>query len=79
MNFDFARRANISLQHGIEVLWNGERVFASEGDADSWQTKQLTLTARDGLNSLAFRGWGRTTALATSSTTWSPLRLARPR
>ena len=38
LTFDFARRANISLQHGIEVLWNGERVFASEGDASSWQS-----------------------------------------
>ncbi|WP_258224802.1 MARTX multifunctional-autoprocessing repeats-in-toxin holotoxin RtxA, partial [Aeromonas sp. HMWF014] len=58
LNFDFARRANISLQHGIEVLWNGERVFASEGDADSWQSKQLTLTARAGSNTLAFSGTG---------------------
>ncbi|WP_339010108.1 MARTX multifunctional-autoprocessing repeats-in-toxin holotoxin RtxA [Aeromonas popoffii] len=58
LNFDFARRANISLQHGIEVLWNGERVFASTGDADSWQTKQLTLTARAGSNTLAFSGTG---------------------
>ncbi|VXA79991.1 MULTISPECIES: MARTX multifunctional-autoprocessing repeats-in-toxin holotoxin RtxA [Aeromonas] len=63
LNFDFARRANISLQHGIEVLWNGERVFASEGDADSWQTKQLTLTAREGRNSLAFRGTGENNGL----------------
>lgn len=63
LNFDFARRANISLQHGIEVLWNGERVFASEGDADSWQTKQLTLTAKEGRNSLAFRGTGENNGL----------------
>ncbi|MBR7630388.1 MARTX multifunctional-autoprocessing repeats-in-toxin holotoxin RtxA [Aeromonas popoffii] len=58
LNFDFARRANISLQHGIEVLWNGERVFASMGDADSWQSKQLTMTARAGSNTLAFSGTG---------------------
>src|SRR5690606_14931543 len=50
-------------QHGIEVLWNGERVFASEGDADSWQTKQWTLTAREGRNSLAFRGTGENNGL----------------
>ncbi|PNO52338.1 MARTX multifunctional-autoprocessing repeats-in-toxin holotoxin RtxA [Aeromonas hydrophila] len=61
--FDFARRANISLQHGIEVLWNGERVFASEGDASSWQSKALTLTASEGRNTLAFRGIGESNGL----------------
>lgn len=63
LTFDFARRANISLQHGIEVLWNGERVFASEGDASSWQSKALTLTAREGRNTLAFRGIGESNGL----------------
>ncbi|WP_429134978.1 MARTX multifunctional-autoprocessing repeats-in-toxin holotoxin RtxA [Aeromonas hydrophila] len=63
LTFDFARRANISLQHGIEVLWNGERVFASEGDASSWQSKALTLTAREGTNTLAFRGTGENNGL----------------
>ncbi|HHQ4558610.1 MARTX multifunctional-autoprocessing repeats-in-toxin holotoxin RtxA [Aeromonas hydrophila] len=63
LTFDFARRANISLQHGIEVLWNGERVFASEGDASSWQSKALTLTAREGTNTLAFRGIGESNGL----------------
>ncbi|MBW3842696.1 MARTX multifunctional-autoprocessing repeats-in-toxin holotoxin RtxA [Aeromonas hydrophila] len=63
LNFDFARRANISLQHGIEVLWNGERVFASEGDASSWQSKALTLTASEGRNTLAFRGIGESNGL----------------
>ncbi|MFQ2341854.1 MARTX multifunctional-autoprocessing repeats-in-toxin holotoxin RtxA [Aeromonas dhakensis] len=63
LTFDFARRANISLQHGIEVLWNGERVFASEGDASSWQSKALTLTAREGANTLAFRGTGENNGL----------------
>lgn len=63
LTFDFARRANISLQHGIEVLWNGERVFASEGDASSWQSKALTLTAREGTNTLAFRGTGESNGL----------------
>ncbi|MGL5214255.1 MAG: MARTX multifunctional-autoprocessing repeats-in-toxin holotoxin RtxA [Aeromonas hydrophila] len=63
LTFDFARRANISLQHGIEVLWNGERVFASEGDASSWQSKALTLTAREGRNTLAFRGTGESNGL----------------
>ncbi|WP_378080511.1 MARTX multifunctional-autoprocessing repeats-in-toxin holotoxin RtxA [Aeromonas bestiarum] len=63
LDFDFARRANISLQHGIEVLWNGERVFASEGDTASWQTKRLTLTARAGSNTLAFRGTGESNGL----------------
>ncbi|MGL6508114.1 MARTX multifunctional-autoprocessing repeats-in-toxin holotoxin RtxA [Aeromonas hydrophila] len=63
LTFDFARRANISLQHGIEVLWNGERVFASEGDASSWQSKALTLTASEGHNTLAFRGTGESNGL----------------
>ncbi|MFM5112840.1 MARTX multifunctional-autoprocessing repeats-in-toxin holotoxin RtxA [Aeromonas hydrophila] len=63
LTFDFARRANISLQHGIEVLWNGERVFASEGDASSWQSKALTLMAREGRNTLAFRGIGESNGL----------------
>ncbi|EIS3743241.1 MARTX multifunctional-autoprocessing repeats-in-toxin holotoxin RtxA [Aeromonas hydrophila] len=63
LTFDFARRANISLQHGIEVLWNGERVFASEGDASSWQSKALTLTASEGRNTLAFRGIGESNGL----------------
>ncbi|MCV3274916.1 MARTX multifunctional-autoprocessing repeats-in-toxin holotoxin RtxA [Aeromonas hydrophila] len=63
LTFDFARRANISLQHGIEVLWNGERVFASEGDASSWQSKALTLTARESTNTLAFRGTGENNGL----------------
>ncbi|HAT2491874.1 TPA: MARTX multifunctional-autoprocessing repeats-in-toxin holotoxin RtxA [Aeromonas hydrophila] len=63
LTFDFARRANISLQHGIEVQWNGERVFASEGDASSWQSKALTLTAREGRNTLAFRGIGESNGL----------------
>ncbi|MFM5388685.1 MARTX multifunctional-autoprocessing repeats-in-toxin holotoxin RtxA [Aeromonas dhakensis] len=63
LTFDFARRANISLQHGIEVLWNGKRVFASEGDASSWQSKALTLTAREGANTLAFRGTGENNGL----------------
>ncbi|MGL5841262.1 MAG: MARTX multifunctional-autoprocessing repeats-in-toxin holotoxin RtxA [Aeromonas hydrophila] len=63
LTFDFARRANISLQHGIEVLWNGERVFASEGDASSWQSKALTLTASEGRNTLAFRGTGESNGL----------------
>ncbi|HAU4928569.1 MARTX multifunctional-autoprocessing repeats-in-toxin holotoxin RtxA [Aeromonas hydrophila] len=63
LTFDFARRENISLQHGIEVLWNGERVFASEGDASSWQSKALTLTASEGRNTLAFRGIGESNGL----------------
>ncbi|TNH80847.1 RTX toxin RtxA [Aeromonas hydrophila] len=63
LTFDFARRANISLQHGIEVLWNGERVFASEGDASSWQSKALRLTASEGRNTLAFRGIGESNGL----------------
>ncbi|WP_429152289.1 MARTX multifunctional-autoprocessing repeats-in-toxin holotoxin RtxA [Aeromonas hydrophila] len=63
LTFDFARRANISLQHGIEVLWNGERVFASEGDASSWQSKALTLTASEGANTLMFRGTGENNGL----------------
>ncbi|HEG4445171.1 TPA: MARTX multifunctional-autoprocessing repeats-in-toxin holotoxin RtxA [Aeromonas hydrophila] len=63
LTFDFARRANISLQHGIEVQWNGERVFASEGDASSWQSKALTLTASEGRNTLAFRGIGESNGL----------------
>ncbi|AZU47793.1 structural toxin protein RtxA [Aeromonas hydrophila] len=45
------------------MLWNGERVFASEGDASSWQSKALTLTAREGRNTLAFRGIGESNGL----------------
>ncbi|MGN4987610.1 alpha/beta fold hydrolase [Aeromonas hydrophila] len=45
------------------MLWNGERVFASEGDASSWQSKALTLTASEGRNTLAFRGIGESNGL----------------
>ncbi|MGL6288082.1 alpha/beta fold hydrolase [Aeromonas hydrophila] len=45
------------------MLWNGERVFASEGDASSWQSKALTLTASEGRNTLVFRGIGESNGL----------------
>ncbi|MBF4376296.1 hypothetical protein, partial [Vibrio anguillarum] len=39
LSFDFAKRAGISNNEGIDVLWNGEVVFSSSGDESAWQKK----------------------------------------
>lgn len=63
LSFDFARRAGISSNEGIEVLWNGEPVFSSSGDDTSWQQKTLKLTAQGGSNRIEFKGTGQSDGL----------------
>lgn len=58
LSFDFAKRAGISNNEGIDVLWNGEVVFSSSGDASAWQQKTLKLTAHAGSNRIEFKGTG---------------------
>ncbi|NAX42323.1 MULTISPECIES: MARTX multifunctional-autoprocessing repeats-in-toxin holotoxin RtxA [unclassified Vibrio] len=58
VSFDFAKRAGISNNEGIDVLWNGEVVFSSSGDESAWQKKTLKLTAQAGSNRIEFKGTG---------------------
>ncbi|NOI36591.1 MARTX multifunctional-autoprocessing repeats-in-toxin holotoxin RtxA, partial [Vibrio cyclitrophicus] len=58
VSFDFARRAGISSNEGIEVLWNGDVVFSTSGDKTAWQHKILKLTANSGSNKIEFKGTG---------------------
>ncbi|MDA0129068.1 MARTX multifunctional-autoprocessing repeats-in-toxin holotoxin RtxA [Vibrio sp. MarTm2] len=63
VSFDFAKRAGLSNNEGIEVLWNGEVVFSSSGDASAWQQKTLKLTANAGSNRIEFKGTGHNDGL----------------
>ncbi|MCU8518357.1 MARTX multifunctional-autoprocessing repeats-in-toxin holotoxin RtxA [Vibrio vulnificus] len=63
VSFDFAKRAGLSNNEGIEVLWNGEVVFSSSGDASAWQQKTLELTAHAGSNRIEFKGTGHNDGL----------------
>ncbi|EHK8997100.1 MARTX multifunctional-autoprocessing repeats-in-toxin holotoxin RtxA [Vibrio vulnificus] len=63
VSFDFAKRAGLSNNEGIEVLWNGEVVFSSSGDASAWQQKTLKLTAHAGSNRIEFKGTGQNDGL----------------
>ncbi|HAT8487085.1 TPA: MARTX multifunctional-autoprocessing repeats-in-toxin holotoxin RtxA [Vibrio vulnificus] len=63
VSFDFAKRAGLSNNEGIEVLWNGEVVFSSSGDASAWQQKTLKLTALAGSNRIEFKGTGHNDGL----------------
>ncbi|EHU9447942.1 TPA: MARTX multifunctional-autoprocessing repeats-in-toxin holotoxin RtxA [Vibrio vulnificus] len=63
LSFDFAKRAGLSNNEGIEVLWNGEVVFSSSGDASAWQQKTLKLTAHAGSNRIEFKGTGHNDGL----------------
>ncbi|AXN03834.1 MARTX multifunctional-autoprocessing repeats-in-toxin holotoxin RtxA [Vibrio anguillarum] len=63
VSFDFAKRAGLSNNEGIEVLWNGEVVFPSSGDASAWQQKTLKLTAHAGSNRIEFKGTGHNDGL----------------
>ncbi|WP_162808993.1 MARTX multifunctional-autoprocessing repeats-in-toxin holotoxin RtxA [Vibrio cholerae] len=63
VSFDFAKRAGLSNNEGIEVLWNGEVVFSSSGDASAWQQKTLKLTAQAGSNRIEFKGTGHNDGL----------------
>ncbi|ELE2040025.1 MARTX multifunctional-autoprocessing repeats-in-toxin holotoxin RtxA [Vibrio vulnificus] len=63
LSFDFAKRAGISNNEGIEVLWNGEMVFSSSGDESAWQQKTLKLTAQAGSNRIEFKGSGHNDGL----------------
>ncbi|NOJ14427.1 MARTX multifunctional-autoprocessing repeats-in-toxin holotoxin RtxA [Vibrio splendidus] len=58
VSFDFAKRAGISSNEGIEVLWNGDVVFSTSGDEAAWQQKTLKLTANSGSNRIEFKGTG---------------------
>ncbi|PHM39494.1 RTX cytotoxin [Xenorhabdus mauleonii] len=58
LDFDFARRAGSNDDNGMEVFWNGERVFATSADKIQWQHKQLELFAQTGRNRLEFKGTG---------------------
>lgn len=63
VSFDFAKRAGISNNEGIDVLWNGEVVFSSSGDESAWQQKTLKLTAQAGSNRIEFKGTGNNDGL----------------
>lgn len=63
VSFDFAKRAGISNNEGIDVLWNGEVVFSSSGDESAWQQKTLKLTAHTGSNRIEFKGTGHNDGL----------------
>ncbi|MCX9487998.1 MARTX multifunctional-autoprocessing repeats-in-toxin holotoxin RtxA [Vibrio cholerae] len=63
VSFDFAKRAGLSNNEGIEVLWNGEVVFSSSGDESAWQQKTLKLTAQAGSNRIEFKGIGHNDGL----------------
>ncbi|HCJ7280442.1 TPA: MARTX multifunctional-autoprocessing repeats-in-toxin holotoxin RtxA, partial [Vibrio cholerae] len=63
LSFDFAKRAGLSNNEGIEVLWNGEVVFSSSGDESAWQQKTLKLTAQAGSNRIEFKGTGHNDGL----------------
>ncbi|ENM3922065.1 MARTX multifunctional-autoprocessing repeats-in-toxin holotoxin RtxA [Vibrio cholerae] len=63
VSFDFAKRAGLSNNEGIEVLWNGEVVFSSSGDESAWQQKTLKLTAQVGSNRIEFKGTGHNDGL----------------
>ncbi|ENM8062659.1 MARTX multifunctional-autoprocessing repeats-in-toxin holotoxin RtxA [Vibrio vulnificus] len=63
VSFDFAKRAGLSNNEGIEVLWNGEVVFSSSGDTSAWQQKTLKLTAHAGSNRIEFKGTGQNDGL----------------
>ncbi|EPP7507182.1 MARTX multifunctional-autoprocessing repeats-in-toxin holotoxin RtxA [Vibrio cholerae] len=63
VSFDFAKRAGISNNEGIDVLWNGEVVFSSSGDESAWQQKTLKLTAQAGSNRIEFKGTGHNDGL----------------
>lgn len=63
VSFDFAKRAGLSNNEGIEVLWNGEVVFSSSDDASAWQQKTLKLTAHAGSNRIEFKGTGHNDGL----------------
>ncbi len=63
VSFDFAKRAGLSNNEGIEVLSNGEVVFSSSGDESAWQQKTLKLTAQAGSNRIEFKGTGHNDGL----------------
>ncbi|WP_135454298.1 MARTX multifunctional-autoprocessing repeats-in-toxin holotoxin RtxA [Vibrio echinoideorum] len=63
VSFDFAKRAGISSNEGIEVLWNGDVVFSTSGDEAAWQQKTLKLTANSGSNRIEFKGTGHNDGL----------------
>ncbi|HCJ6893081.1 TPA: MARTX multifunctional-autoprocessing repeats-in-toxin holotoxin RtxA [Vibrio cholerae] len=63
VSFDFAKRAGLSNNEGIEVLWNGEVVFSSSGDESAWQQKTLKLIAQAGSNRIEFKGTGHNDGL----------------
>lgn len=63
VSFDFAKRAGLSNNEGIEVLWNGEVVFSSSGDESAWQQKTLKLTTQAGSNRIEFKGTGHNDGL----------------
>lgn len=63
VSFDFAKRAGLSNNEGIEVLWNGEVVFSSSDDESAWQQKTLKLTAHAGSNRIEFKGTGQNDGL----------------
>lgn len=65
LSFEFSNRSHaaITSNEGFEVLWNGEVVFSSSGDASAWQKKTLKLTAHAGSNRIEFKGTGHNDGL----------------
>ncbi|NDK97239.1 MARTX multifunctional-autoprocessing repeats-in-toxin holotoxin RtxA, partial [Photorhabdus laumondii subsp. laumondii] len=59
LSFDFAHRSNAYIiNNGMDVFWNGKRVFSTSGNAIEWQSKTLELIARAGSNRIEFKGTG---------------------
>ncbi|KER01669.1 MARTX multifunctional-autoprocessing repeats-in-toxin holotoxin RtxA [Photorhabdus temperata] len=63
LSFDFAGRSDMSAGDGMEVFWNGERVFSTSGDQTEWQNQTLRLMAKEGCNRVEFKGTGESDGL----------------
>ncbi|MBS9437878.1 MARTX multifunctional-autoprocessing repeats-in-toxin holotoxin RtxA [Photorhabdus noenieputensis] len=63
LSFDFAKRSDLALGEGMEVLWNGKSIFATSGNEVEWQNKALQLTAQEGTNRIEFKGTGQNDGL----------------
>ncbi len=59
LSFDFTARPKISADNGMDVFWNGERVFSASGEQAAWQNKTLRLMAKEGSNRIEFKGIGQ--------------------
>ena len=63
LSFDFTKRAGLSNNEGMDVIWNGNLVFSASGDETTWQQQTLKLTAKAGSNRIEFKGTGQNDGL----------------